>query len=168
MSIRSRVAIPDIQLKVTYGYHPNIRTIIQTVSASKLKLGKNSIKIEDPKLHREIKANPELKLHPSVVTNSTLSPNSSHIVVGQTYYPPEKTYSENISDLYSLNMVLDDKILPIFEPNPLVGLLNGDDIVIAEPGGGEFSGLPVPANSLGECPEGYFPTLDGYCASILD
>ena len=116
MSIRSRVAIPVIQLKVTYGYAPNIRTITQPVSVSTLNLGLNSIKIEDPKLLREIKANPELKLYPSVVINSTLSPNFSDIVVGQTYYPPEKTYSEN--------MFSDDHFLPIFEPDPLVGLLN--------------------------------------------
>ena len=106
MSIRSRVAIPDIQLKVTYGYAPNIRTITQPVSVSTLNLGLNSIKIEDPKLLREIKANPELKLYPSVVINSTLSPNFSDIVVGQTYYPPEKTYYENIHEEKLLNMLI--------------------------------------------------------------
>ena len=81
--------VSDIQIKVTYGYPPNIRTITQTVSASQLKLGLNSIKIEDSKLLKEMKANPELKLYPKVVMNSTLNP---VIVVGETYNPPNKTY----------------------------------------------------------------------------
>ena len=103
MSIGTRVAIPDILLKVTYGYAPNIRTITQPVSVSTLNLGLNSILLEDPKLLREIKANPELKLYPSVVINSTLGPNFSDTVVGQTYYPPEKTYSENILALINIS-----------------------------------------------------------------
>ena len=81
--------VSDIQIKVTYGYPPNIRTITQTVSASQLKLGLNSIKIEDSKLLKEMKANPELKLYPKVVINSTLN---TVIVVGETYNPPNKTY----------------------------------------------------------------------------
>jgi hypothetical protein len=172
MSIGTRVAIPDILLKVTYGYAPNIRTITQPVSVSTLNLGLNSILLEDPKLLREIKANPELKLYPSVVINSTLSPNFSDTVVGQTYYPPEKTYSENILDEYSLNMFLDDQILPIFRENPLVGLLNDSIAFIGESGGEFGNGVdsPVPTNSLGECPDGYFGIGGGYCmneASIL-
>jgi hypothetical protein len=54
-----------------------------------LKIGLNSIKIEDIKLLKETNANPELKLYPSVVMNSTLNP---VIVVGETYNPPKKTY----------------------------------------------------------------------------
>ncbi len=129
MSIRSRVAIPDILLKVTYGYAPNIRTITQPVSVSTLNLGLNSILLEDPKLLREIKANPELKLYPSVVINSTLSPNFSDTVVGQTYYPPEKTYSENISEEKLLNILtgvdftdpINDNFIDVEEGNCEIG-----------------------------------------------
>jgi hypothetical protein len=46
-SLNEVTTISDIQLKVTYGYTPNIRTIIQTISASNLKQGLNTIKIED-------------------------------------------------------------------------------------------------------------------------
>lgn len=109
MSLVPVVIISDIQIKVTYGYHPNIRTIIQTVSASKLKLGLNSIKIEDPKLHREIKVNPEMKLIPSLTFYPSLDPKYTNIVnndtSGQVYYPTEKTYYNNIPEEKLLNML---------------------------------------------------------------
>jgi hypothetical protein len=110
MSTQSRVSIPDIQLKLIYGYAPNKRKIIQIVSASNLKLGKNSIKIEDPKLYREIKANPEIKLIPSLTFYPSLDPKYTNIVnndtSGQVYYPPEKTYYENIPEEKLLNMLI--------------------------------------------------------------
>jgi hypothetical protein len=86
------LTVSDIQIKVTYGYYPNIRKITQIVSASNLKLGVNSIKIEDSKLLKEMKANPELKLYPAVVMNSTLIPST---VVGETYIPLNKAYYNN-------------------------------------------------------------------------
>jgi len=96
------ISIPDIQLKVTYGYHPNIRTITQTVSASNLKQGLNTIKIEDAKLLKEIKANPELKLIPSLTFYPSLDPKYTNIVnnatPGEVYYPDEKPYYENIPE----------------------------------------------------------------------
>ena len=92
-SLNNNKTIPDIQLRVTYGYPPNIRTITQTVSASKLKQGLNTIKIEDVKLLKEIKANPELKLYPSLSFYPLLDPAYTNIVnnatPGKVYYPPK-------------------------------------------------------------------------------
>jgi hypothetical protein len=93
MSIGSKATIPDIQLKVTYGYPPNIRTITQTISASNLKQGLNTIKLEDPKLLKEIKANPEMKLIPSLSFYPSLDPAYTNILnnatPGKVYYPPK-------------------------------------------------------------------------------
>jgi hypothetical protein len=102
MSIGSKATIPDIQLKVTYGYPPNIRTIIQTVSASNLKQGLNTIKLEDPKLLKEIKANPEMKLIPSLTFYPSLDTKYTNIVnnatPGEVYYPPKPKYYQNIPE----------------------------------------------------------------------
>jgi len=92
-SLNNNKTTPDIQLKVTYGYSPNIRTITQTISASNLKQGLNTIKLEDPKLLKEIKANPEMKLIPSLTFYPSLDPKYTNIVnnatPGEVYYPPK-------------------------------------------------------------------------------
>jgi len=94
--------IPDIQLRVTYGYPPNIRTITQIVSASNLKQGLNTIKLEDVKLLKEIKANPELKLYPSVTFYTLLDPKYTNIInnatPGKVYYPHKPKYYQNIPE----------------------------------------------------------------------
>ena len=104
-SLNEVTTISDIQLKLTYGYPPNIRTIIQTISASNLKQGLNTIKIEDTKLLKEIKANPELKLYPSLSFYPSLDPTYTNIVnnstPGQVYYPP-KPKSKKLSQKDSL------------------------------------------------------------------
>jgi hypothetical protein len=155
MSIRSRVAIPDIQLKVTYGYAPNIRTITQPVSVSTLNLGLNSILLEDPKLLREIKANPELKLKPSLTFYPSLDPKYTNIInnatPGQVYYPPEKTYYENIPEEKLLNMLTGVDI-----SDPI-----NDDIIDVEqgncaPGFGYVPGcgcVPWDIAQVGICPD---------------
>jgi hypothetical protein len=92
-SLNGNKTIPDIQLRVTYGYPPNIKTITQTVSASNLKQGLNTIKLEDVKLLKEIKANPELKLYPSLSFYPSLDPAYTNILnnatSGKVYYPPK-------------------------------------------------------------------------------
>jgi len=92
-SLNNNKTTPDIQLKVTYGYSPNIRTITQTISASNLKQGLNTIKLEDTKLLKEIKANPEMKLIPSLTFYPSLDPKYTNIVnnatPGEVYYPPK-------------------------------------------------------------------------------
>lgn len=102
MSTIKAIATTDIQLKVTYGYPPNIRTITQTVSASNLKQGLNTIKIEDAKLLKEIGANPELKLYPSLSFYPSLDPAYTNIVnnatPGKVYYPPKPKYYQNIPE----------------------------------------------------------------------
>ena len=147
--------VDPIQIKVTYGYHPNIRTITQTVSASQLNLGLNSIKIEDAKLLKEVKANPELKLKPSLTFYPSLDPKYTNIInnatPGQVYYPPEKTYYENIPEEKLLNMLTGVDI-----SDPI-----NDDIIDVEqgncaPGFGYVPGcgcVPWDISQVGICPD---------------
>lgn len=144
MTIGSIVSIPDIQLNVTYGYAPNIRTNTQTVSASQLKQGFNHIKLEDAKLLKEIKANPEMKLIPSLTFYPSLDPKYTNIInndtPGQVYYPPEKTYYENIPEEKLLNMLtgvdisdpINDNFIDVEQGNcaPGYGYLPGCGCVI--------------------------------------
>jgi hypothetical protein len=149
------ISIPDIQIKVTYGYHPNIRTIIQTVSASKLKLGKNSIKIEDPKIHREIKVNPEMKLIPSLTFYPSLDPKHTNIVnnatSGQVYYPPEKTYYNNIPNIPEeklLNMLTGVDISDPINDNIIITQAGDIDNTITET---TVHGAPSASNLQNQC-----------------
>lgn len=130
----------DIQLKITYGYSPNIRTITQTVSASILKQGLNSIKIEDAKLLKEIKANPELKLYPSLSFYPSLDPTYTNIVnnatPGQVYYPPSPksihlSEEELLEQLFGLGVFANDTHSHL-EDNSVIKEANRIDAIIQQ------------------------------------
>ena len=105
--------ISNIELRITYGYAPNVRTIIQTISSSDLKNGLNSIKIDNPILAQEIKANPELKVYPSLVIayNNGYLPDD---ISGNIYSSPLSLYK--YKDNSSINIFTIDNTFSMSFP----------------------------------------------------